>query len=463
MERKGPAKKALILGAGLAGLGAAWELFEAGHDVTVLEARSTPGGRVCTLRDAFADGLYAEAGAAFFIPVKPDAIAEYARKFNLRLIPTARRDLPSLWCFGGKRIKERVFSQIDWPLGLTAEERKLGLLGMRNKYLKLAVEEVLEDARTGPTAAVVEKYDRVSFARLLADAGASPEAIKLLAIADWDLVGEDLRRHSALDLIAQTAAYSVFRETRYLIEGGNDLLPKKIAARLGDRILYGAAVDRIEHDSNGVRVGFVQGGVSRTIAAEYAVCTLPFSVLRRVNISPRFSPGKHNAIEKLPYSSAARVFMQTRRRFWLDEGLSGHTFSDLPITFLWDAAPRQEGQRGILHGFMTGPRARRFVGLGGDRRLRFALQGAAKAYPELRANYEGAVFKTWDDDPWSRGGWAWFKPGQMTAMLPHLARPEGRVHFAGEHTAPILLRGLAQGALESGIRAAREVNEASPG
>src|SRR5215212_819376 len=59
----GKPRKVIVVGAGLAGLAAAYELVQLGHDVTVLEARTRPGGRVHTLRSQFADRLYAEAGA----------------------------------------------------------------------------------------------------------------------------------------------------------------------------------------------------------------------------------------------------------------------------------------------------------------------------------------------------------------------------------------------------------------
>lgn len=91
-------------------------------------------------------------------------------------------------------------------------------------------------------------------------------------------------------------------------------------------------------------------------------------------------------------------------------------------------------------------------------RIRFTLEHMEKVYPGIRQNFEGGTSKCWDEDEWARGDYAWFKPGQMTSLLPHIARPEGRVHFAGEHTSP--WTGWMQGALESGIRAAREVNEA---
>ena len=90
--------------------------------------------------------------------------------------------------------------------------------------------------------------------------------------------------------------------------------------------------------------------------------------------------------------------------------------------------------------------------------MSFALEQMEKVYPAIRENFEVGASKCWDEDEWARGDYAWFKPGQMTSLIPHIARPEGRIHFAGEHASA--WPGWMQGALESGNRAAREINEA---
>ena len=92
-------------------------------------------------------------------------------------------------------------------------------------------------------------------------------------------------------------------------------------------------------------------------------------------------------------------------------------------------------------------------------RISFVLEETEKVLPGIRDNFEGGVSKCWDEDEWERGASSWYKPGQMEEFWPHVARPEGRVHFAGDHTSPWIR--WMQGALFSGIRAAREVNEAA--
>ena len=458
MEQKSLAKKVIVLGAGLSGLAAAFELVQGGHDVTVLEARLRPGGRIQTWSDPFADGLYTEAGAAGIIPSEPDLVLRYLKLFNIPLAPPEQIDLPILHYFRGVRIIDPGDSLIHWPLDLTDEERSLGLLGMRTRYIKPAVDEIVQANRDGTMDEVVAKYDRMSFHEFLANAGASPDAISLLAVEDWDLVGEGTDRQSAFDVLCQTTTYSAFTGTRYSIEGGNDVLPKAMAASLGERMNYGSEVARIERDNTGVRIMFTKCGTAHTISGDYVICTLPFSILRRLEVSPPFSAEKQLTIKGLSYASISRVFLQVSRRFWLDEGLSGYAFTDLPTSFSWGGAPQPRRMRGILQVFTMGPHARRVGEMDEPERVSFVLSQVEKIYPDIAKYCEGGVSKCWDLDPYSLGAFSWCKPGEMQTMLPQIARPEGRVLFAGEHTASLLLRNSVQGAIESGIRAAKEID-----
>lgn len=137
-------KKVLVVGAGLAGLVAGYELTQAGHDVTILEGQFRPGGRVQTLREPFSDGLYAKAGAAR-IPDNHDLTLHYVRHFGLTLVPFFPNKLSMVYLIARKRIKARSWSDLDLTqvsLDLTAEERRLGMSGLPQKYLGDALNDI---------------------------------------------------------------------------------------------------------------------------------------------------------------------------------------------------------------------------------------------------------------------------------------------------------------------------------
>ena len=455
LERKGPAQKVLVIGAGLAGLSAAYQLTEAGHDVTILEARTRPGGRVYTLREPFSDGLYAEAGATW-IPDGHDLTLKYISLFDLPLDLISQSSGAFVYHIRGKRIIAGGRSQIEWPFEFTSEEKSLGPGGMWEKYVQAARKEIGDPAAPGWPPDSVLKYDRMTYAEMLRSQGASPEAVALFTTGFiW---GDGPDTVSALTVLRDETLGQNSKHT-YRIKGGNDLLPKAFAARLSGKIRYGSPAVRIEHNEQGVRVVWLQGGRPQTTTADRLICAIPFSVLRRLEIVPKFSADKQKAIEELPYFSAVRILYQARRRFWADEGLSGFASTDLPANSIWNLTFTQPGARGILNSYTGGPEARRVTEMKEGERLSFMLEHMEKLFPGMKDNFEGGAVKAWDEDEWARGASAWFRPGQMTAMWPHIARPEGRVHFAGDHTSPWIR--WMQGALHSGERVAREVNEAA--
>jgi monoamine oxidase len=280
--------------------------------------------------------------------------------------------------------------------------------------------------------------------------GASPEAASLL------MLGNDFDNVSVL-YILRLLALDQNARVLYKIRGGNDRLPKAFAARLAEKIRYGAPVTRIERSEKGVRVVYLHGGAHQAIAGDRLVCTIPFPVLRHMEVSPPFSPEKRRAITEVPYLSVTRVFVQSKKRFWRDQGLNGFGRTDHPME-IWHPSFDQPGPRGILLSYMMGKLARRVGAMKEGERLSFAIEELEKVFPGTREHAEGGVSKSWDEDQWVRGAAAEFEPGQMSTLLPHVARAEGRVHFAGEHTSP--WAAWMQGALESGLRAAREVNDA---
>ena len=305
----------LVLGAGLAGLSAGYELARAGHEVTILEARSRPGGRVFTLRQPFADGLYAEAGAGR-IPDNHDLTLKYARLFGLTLDPFRPGSGAMVYRIGGKRILVPADGDLDLtdvPLQLTDAERQMTLGGLWEHYVTPSVEAVGDPKASGWPGESLRRFDRATFAQFLLAPGRISR--RGTGCSSFPSISRKNDRLSALWWLRDTAL-AQGEKTRYKIRGGNDLLPAAFARELAGRIHYGAAVRGIAQDGARCRVAFVQSGIERNLAADFIVCALPFSTLRRVPITPRLASVKHKAIAELPYDQVTRLYLQVRERFW---------------------------------------------------------------------------------------------------------------------------------------------------
>ena len=435
----------------MAGLSAGYELSAAGHDVTILEAQLRPGGRVQTLREPFSDGLYAEAGAGR-IPADHELTMKYVKLFGLPLepfYPTAGKFINYL---GGNRYTANPGDNPDMSQAagdFTADERKLLAKGsLDEKYVEPYLKDLGDRHSPAWPSESARQYDKSTWDDFLRSKGASQSAIAWLEGAEDD---------SALDNLLDVANEGPESKLSK-IKGGNDLLPKAFASRLSERIWYGSQVVRLEQDQRGVRVTFLRNGARQTLQADHLICAIPFSVLRQVEISPSFSEARQRMIAELRYSPIVRVVFQTRKRYWEQEHCSGFASTD-SLGEIWSPTFNQAGTRGLLVAYIDGPLSRRLTGMSAADRLKYVAEGMDKVHPGLPQYLEGSAVKVWRDDPWARGAFPVFAPGQLSSWQPLMASSEGRIHFAGDGVSA--WPGWVQGAIHSGLRAVALVNAAS--
>ncbi len=440
-------QKILVLGAGMSGLAAALKLRDSGCEVTVLEARPRPGGRVYTLREPFADGLYAETGAGR-IPSTHALTLAYVRRYKLELDPFYPDSGGEVYLWRGRRAVAPFgsaprLSELD--IHLTAEESALGLDGLSKRYfepLRESIRALPADGWPFAGVAQLDRYKRLRFGEYLRQQGASSDAIAYLA--------QGFEADSVLDVAHDALSHAVPRLSK--IRGGNDNLPRAMAGELGPHIRYGARVVRIEHGEGGVRVSYEAGGLRHIATADRMVCTIPFTVLRDIGVDPPWTPGKARAVKDLYLGPVARVFVQTHSRFWERQGLNGFATVDQALEF-WSPTHNQPGTRGILMSYIYEDLAREYAALSPAVQIDRSLALFDQVHPGTREAFESAATWSWADEPYSRGAYLVARPGQFE-LLGDAAAPEGRIHFAGEHTSP--WPGWIQGALHSGLRAADE-------
>jgi monoamine oxidase len=442
----------VIIGAGLAGLRAAEMLRKASVPVVVLEARSRPGGRVYTIRSPFAEGHCAEAGA-IRIPPQHETVLQLAKDHGLELVPFESFNGSALVTIGNVTAKiPDELKKATANLTMTPDEDGLGQAALLKRYVTELPADISD---LKPTPDAYEKwktYDQVSWPEWLRSRGASDAAVALMTL------GGDSRELSALYVLRQFALLQGTSQF-YKIHGGMDQLPRAMARSLGAIVRYNAAVTGIDQTDGSVRLDYVERGRKKAVRASRVIVTIPFAALRTIDVSPRFSEAKTRAIAELPYFPATRFLFQCRTSFWQQQGLSGTARSDAPAE-MWDCTYDLEGTRGILGATMGGTIGRTVAGMGRTRALAYGLDVVGRTFPAVRTAYQKGVVYRWVRDAWAGGAFAVFHPGQMSAFMPGIARPEGRVHFAGEHTSSWM--GWMQGALESGERAAAEVLEEIP-
>ena len=437
--------RVLILGAGVAGLAAALKLQESGCEVTVLEARTRPGGRVHTLREPFADDLYAEAGAGR-IPSTHALTLAYVARYQLPLDPFFPDSGSQVYLWGGKRAVAAYGhgpNLNELNVNFTARERQVGFEGLSKLYFDDLRESLRARPADGWPFPDSKLYKDQTFSEYLRRQGASADAINYLTQGFLD--------DSLLDFAHDAMSHAVPMLSK--IRGGNDRLPQAMASALGAQIRYGAEVQHIEQSATGVRVSYRSGGQQQLASADRVICTIPFTVLRHIGIAPALSAAKARTVQDLYLGPVARVYVQTHSRYWEKQGLNGFASVDQAME-LWSPTFHQPGTRGILMSYIYEDLAREYSTQSPADQIERSITLFDQVHPGLRPEVEAATTWSWLNEPYSRGAFLVARPDQFE-LLRDIAVPEGRIHFAGEHTSP--WPGWIQGALHSGLRTADEV------
>ncbi len=454
----GKRKKVLIVGAGMAGLVAAYELLRAGHDPLILEAQQRVGGRVYTLREPFAEGLYAEAGA-MRIPRTHHLTLAYADRFNLRTFPFTMDNPQAYGYFNGMRYRMADISRDPSCLGFEVVARESGKTA--GQLWQEAILPFQEKQRLHGEAAWPEiyiGYDQYSVREFLEICSWSEGAIEMFGLL---LNQEAMMNSSFLELLREELGE--YYTNMVQIEGGMDRLPYAFLPALKNRIRFGAKVVAMDQSPSAVTVYYQNEAGRFQVSGDYAILTLPFPVMRHIEVLKSFSRHKQRAIRQLHYDASAKVFFQCSRRFWEeDEGIfGGGSVTDLPVRNIYYPEHGRETGRGVvLASYTWSEDAQRWGSLEPRDRISQALENVALIHPQISETFEAGASKMWHDDEFAGGAFALFDPGQQTLLYQDIIAPEGRFHFAGEHAS--LAHAWIQGAIESGLRAALEVHQAGP-
>ncbi len=450
-------KRVIVIGGGIAGLVAAFELLRQGHEPLILEAQHRVGGRVKTIRD-FAPGLYAEAGA-MRIPRVHDLTLAYCELFGLEMRPFVMGNPKTLVFIDGQRMTnaEADANPDRLPFELADHERGKTWTQLWDEATSEFRQRYAQGGQ-GSLDALLAEFDEFSIREFLTNRGFSEGAIELYGVMSFR---ESNMNAAVVEQLREIVGRS-FEDMQEIV-GGMDRLPNAFYEHLKPYVRFGAEVTAIDQSPNSVTVHY-RGPAGRFSATgDYAICAIPFSVLRDIEVlGTPLSRLKQKAIRELNYNASTKILFQVQHRFWEQEDaiIGGTTSTDLPIRRIcYPSFSDPNNERGMLLASYTwGQDALRWGAMPAATMIEQALEDVAQIHPSVTTEFEVGAVQDWYGDPYARGAFALFEPEQQTRLQAAIVQPEGRIHFAGEHTS--LYHAWIQGALESGIRAAREIHEA---
>jgi len=467
-------KKIIILGAGIAGMTAAYELRKAGYDCTILEARDRTGGRNWTVRGGtteteidgvkqtakFDKGQYMNAGPAR-IPQHHITI-DYCRELGVELE-----------VFANSNEFTYYYQENAGPLSNT-KIRKGTIKADTRGY----VSELL--AKVADKAALDAPLSKEDIERLrdylkreggLSDDftynGSNRRGYKVFpggglqpGEVDTPYNFSELLQSGMMNNIS--GDYSIQQQPMmFQPVGGMDQIPKALEKQLPGVITFGVEVQEIRQSSNGVRIVYQTkaNGKTKEITGDYCICTIPLPVLK--NIPTDFTEPMKHAIKSIHYAETGKIAFQFKNRFWENEEriLGGITTTNMDIAQIWyPSTGYLTKQKGVLIGYYNfGENAVKYGNLSLSERETRALDQGAKIHPQYKKEFENSFSVAWHKIPYNQGGWAEYSSSDLKNYYPILNEPQGRIHLAGEHLS--YLTGWMAGAFESARIAVTRIHE----
>jgi monoamine oxidase len=463
----------LVLGAGIAGMTAAYELRNAGYQVQVLEYNGRAGGRNWSLRGGdtytelggyvqqcrFDQDLYLNPGP-WRIPYHHRGILSYCRKLGVPLEAFVQVNynayVHSRSAFGGKpqryrEIKADYQGHVAELLAKAARQDALDAPVSREDRDKLVESLRAWGALDKDYAYAANKASSDRRGYLKAPGGGlSARPISSTPIGLGDLLDSKLWQ-----AIASGDSFDM-QTTLFQPVGGMGRIGEAFGRELGALIHYHAKVTEIHQDDHGVTVRYVDSrgtGSPRVARAHWCLCTIPLPILAQIPMN--VSPAMATAIAAVPYASSVKVGLQFKRRFWEEDEqiYGGISYTDLPITNIGYPNTGFHGHgKGVLLGaYIWGANAMEFTAMTPEERVRKAVEYGSEIHPQYAREFDHGIAVAWHRSPFTMGCFGLWTEESRARHYDDLCQIDARIALAGEHAS--FIGGWQEGAVTSALDA----------
>jgi monoamine oxidase len=425
--------KTIVIGAGFSGLACAYELMTSGHDVEVLEARNRVGGRVYS-KDDFIFGMNVEFGGEL-IGSNHHCLIEYAHEFGLEFLDAEDSEAETPIILQQQKLSQLEYSNI-----------KAEIFKMQIALSEMAADIDADQPWLSPRA---EYLDQMSMREWIYTQDSSAIAKYLFDIQVSSDNGVTTDKQSLLGnlVLVRGGGFDKFwSDTEsYRTKGGNQQFATKFAQKLGTRLILNCPVTHIITEPS-VAVVDVHG---LTHEADIVVLAIPPSLWSTI----RFTP-------ELPEGFAPQMGMNIKHisavesKYWINKNVSQNAKGDRKINETWNGTEGQDQTDYSAIVIFSGGNSAKSVNA--EKEL---LDELEEFYPNIKQSIVRSELVNWITDRWTKGGYCFPAPGEITKLGPILRQGIGNLHFAGEHTCYKFI-GYMEGAVASGSDlAARIIKE----